>query len=139
MHNLTRSPLRSLPAPSCPCRSSTVPTAFTGYSFHVVEAVIVFANEVLVCYLLPIHLGLHRAYHLFTTVIHQGGAGRAGRAVGGRLLGCPRGAADGGAADLGALSPPCVPRLPRSVLQAGTPGTRWPPSCPPWSSWSAWR
>jgi hypothetical protein len=32
----------------------------------------VFANEVLVCFLLPLHAGLHRAYHLFTTVIHQG-------------------------------------------------------------------
>lgn len=53
--------------------TSTVPTAFTGYSFHVVEAVIVFANEVLVCFLLPLHAGLHRAYHLFTTVIHEGG------------------------------------------------------------------
>lgn len=31
-----------------------------------------FANEVLVCYLLPIHVGLHRAYHLFTTIIHEG-------------------------------------------------------------------
>lgn len=51
---------------------STVPTAFTGYSFHVVEAVIVFANEVLVCFLMPIHVGLHRAYHMFTTVIHNG-------------------------------------------------------------------
>ena len=28
--------------------------------------------QVLVCYLLPIHVGLHRAYHLFTTVIHEG-------------------------------------------------------------------
>lgn len=31
-----------------------------------------FANEVLVCFLFPIHAGLHRAYHLFTTVIHNG-------------------------------------------------------------------
>ncbi|KAI3437745.1 hypothetical protein D9Q98_000193 [Chlorella vulgaris] len=53
--------------------TSTVPTAFTGYSFHVAEAALVFANEVLVCFLLPLHVGLHRAYHLFTTVIHQGG------------------------------------------------------------------
>lgn len=54
------------------CCRSTVPTAFTGYSFHVAEAALVFANEVLVCFLLPLHVGLHRAYHLFTTVIHQG-------------------------------------------------------------------
>lgn len=53
--------------------ASTSPTPFTGYSFHVVEAAIVFANEILVCFLFPIHAGLHRAYHLFTTVIHCGG------------------------------------------------------------------
>lgn len=52
---------------------STVPTAFAGYSFHVAEAALVFANEILVCYLFPIHVGLHRAYHMFTTVIHNGG------------------------------------------------------------------
>ncbi len=51
-----------------------MPTAFTGYSFHVVEAAIVFANEVLVCFLFPIHIGVHRVYHLFTTVIHNGKA-----------------------------------------------------------------
>ena len=53
-------------------RRSNVPTAFTGYSFHVVEAAIVFANEILVCFLFPIHIGVHRVYHLFTTVIHNG-------------------------------------------------------------------
>jgi len=53
------------------CRSN-VPTAFTGYSFHVVEAAIVFANEIIVCFLFPIHIGVHRVYHLFTTVIHNG-------------------------------------------------------------------
>lgn len=52
---------------------STVPTAFTGYSFHVLEAIIVFANEILVCFLFPIHIGLHRVYHIFTTAIHNGG------------------------------------------------------------------
>lgn len=57
--------------PRTTCRS-TAPTAFCGYSFHPVEALVVFANEVLVCYLLPIHVGLHRAYHLFTTIIHEG-------------------------------------------------------------------
>ncbi len=31
-----------------------------------------FANEVLVCFLFPIHMGLHRAYHIFTTLIHEG-------------------------------------------------------------------
>jgi len=52
---------------------SVAPTAFTGYSFHVLEAALVFANEVLVCFLFPIHAGLHRSYHLWTTVIHNGG------------------------------------------------------------------
>lgn len=53
-------------------RSGT-PNAFTGYSFHVAEALLVFANEVIVCFLFPIHMGLHRIYHLFTTIIHEGG------------------------------------------------------------------
>ena len=52
---------------------STVPTAFCGYSFHPVEAIIVFANEILVCYFIPLHMGLHRVYHIFTTIIHIGG------------------------------------------------------------------
>ncbi|KAG1671699.1 hypothetical protein FOA52_007491 [Chlamydomonas sp. UWO 241] len=52
---------------------SKQPSAFTGYSFHLAEAALVFANEVLVCFLFPIHHGLHRGYHLFTTLIHQGG------------------------------------------------------------------
>lgn len=52
---------------------STVPTAFTGYAFHPVEGVIVFLNEILVTFLFPIHSGLHRCYHLWTTVIHNGG------------------------------------------------------------------
>ena len=50
-----------------------VPTAFTGYSFHVVEAVIVFFNEILVCFFLPIHTRVHRYYHMYTTAIHCGG------------------------------------------------------------------
>lgn len=49
------------------------PSAFTGYSFHVLEAVIVFANEILVCFMFPIHIGLHRLYHIATTIIHEGG------------------------------------------------------------------
>jgi Delta7-sterol 5-desaturase len=49
-----------------------VPTAFAGYSFHVAEAALVFANEIVVVFLFPIHAGLHRAYHLFTTLIHLG-------------------------------------------------------------------
>mmetsp|Transcript_12335 Transcript_12335/g.26636 ORF Transcript_12335/g.26636 Transcript_12335/m.26636 type:complete len:302 (-) Transcript_12335:896-1801(-) len=52
---------------------SNVPCAFTGYSFHVVEALIVFANEVLLCFVLPMHMGLHRVYHIITTAIHQAG------------------------------------------------------------------
>jgi sterol desaturase/sphingolipid hydroxylase (fatty acid hydroxylase superfamily) len=50
-----------------------VPTAFTGYSFHVLEAIIVFFNEILVCFFLPIHTRVHRYYHMYTTVIHCGG------------------------------------------------------------------
>jgi len=52
---------------------STVPTAFSGYSFHAAEAVLVFGNEVLEVFLVPFHVGLHRAYHLYTTIIHIGG------------------------------------------------------------------
>ncbi|GFR42198.1 hypothetical protein Agub_g3089 [Astrephomene gubernaculifera] len=52
---------------------SKAPSAFTGYSFHLAEALLVFANEVLVCWLLPLHMGLHRTYHLLTTLIHEGG------------------------------------------------------------------
>jgi hypothetical protein len=45
----------------------------------VAEAALVFANEILVCSLFPLHIGVHRVYHLLTTVIHQGefeGGGR---------------------------------------------------------------
>lgn len=49
-----------------------MPTAFAGYSFHAAEAALVFANEITVVFLFPIHVGLHRAYHLFTTLIHLG-------------------------------------------------------------------
>ena len=52
---------------------STVPTAFTGYAFHPIEGLIVFLNEILVTFLFPIHADLHRSYHLWTTVIHNGG------------------------------------------------------------------
>mmetsp|Transcript_22175 Transcript_22175/g.61531 ORF Transcript_22175/g.61531 Transcript_22175/m.61531 type:complete len:259 (+) Transcript_22175:255-1031(+) len=52
---------------------SSSPSAYTGYSFHVLEAVIVFANEIFVIFMFPIHTGLHRLYHLFTTAIHNGG------------------------------------------------------------------
>lgn len=58
-------------------RRSTAPSAFTGYAFHVVEALIVFANEVLVAFLLPLHMGLHRLYHIATTLIHLGAAAAA--------------------------------------------------------------
>jgi lathosterol oxidase len=53
--------------------TSRVPTAFTGYSFHVLEACIVFLNEILICFFLPIHVRLHRYYHMYTTAIHCGG------------------------------------------------------------------
>eukprot|EP00873_Tetraselmis_striata_P002859 jgi/Tetstr1/423123/TSEL_013892.t1 len=52
---------------------STVPSAYTGYSFHVLEAAIVFANEVIVIFLFPMQTNLHRLYHIFTTAIHEGG------------------------------------------------------------------
>eukprot|EP00877_Chromochloris_zofingiensis_P005495 jgi/Chrzof1/14947/Cz09g21230.t1 len=52
---------------------STSPSPFTGYSFHVLEALLVFANEVLVCFMIPLHLGVHRIYHLLTTLIHEAG------------------------------------------------------------------
>jgi sterol desaturase/sphingolipid hydroxylase (fatty acid hydroxylase superfamily) len=49
------------------------PTAYTGYAFHPVEGAVVFANEIIVTLLFPIHASLHRWYHLFTTIIHTGG------------------------------------------------------------------
>ncbi|QDZ18928.1 fatty acid hydroxylase [Chloropicon primus] len=49
------------------------PTPFSGYSLHVVEALIVFFDEVIVCFLFPMHVNLHRLYHLYTTLIHIGG------------------------------------------------------------------
>lgn len=52
---------------------SSVPTAFSGYSFHWAEAVLVFGNEVLEVFVVPLHVGLHRLYHLYTTIIHIGG------------------------------------------------------------------
>lgn len=52
---------------------SKAPSAFTGYSFHVLEAVLVFFNEILVCWMFPIHMGVHRVYHILTTLIHEGG------------------------------------------------------------------
>jgi len=52
---------------------STAPTAFAGYSFHVIEAILVFVNGIIECFLFPIHAGLHRAYHLWTIAIHIGG------------------------------------------------------------------
>lgn len=36
-----------------------------------------FANEVLVAFLLPLHMGLHRLYHIATTLIHLGAAAAA--------------------------------------------------------------
>lgn len=57
----------------CVHHRSSAPTAFTGYSFHILEAALVFANELIMCWLLPMHIGLHRVYHLFTTLIHEGG------------------------------------------------------------------
>lgn len=52
---------------------SKLPTPFSGYSLHVVEAAIVFFDEILVCFLFPIHVKVHRLYHLYTTLIHIGG------------------------------------------------------------------
>lgn len=52
---------------------SSAPSAYTGYSFHIIEALIVFANEIIVMFLFPINTSLHRLYHIFTTAIHNGG------------------------------------------------------------------
>lgn len=52
---------------------SKAPSAFTGYSFHVGEALLVFSIEALVIFVFPIHAALHRAYHLAITFIHMGG------------------------------------------------------------------
>jgi sterol desaturase/sphingolipid hydroxylase (fatty acid hydroxylase superfamily) len=52
---------------------SVAPTPFAGYSFHILEAALVFLNEILVTFLFPIHAGLHRLYHILTTLIHIGG------------------------------------------------------------------
>ncbi|KAI8471949.1 MAG: hypothetical protein J3K34DRAFT_415708 [Monoraphidium minutum] len=52
---------------------SRAPSAFTGYAFHVAEALLVFANELLLPLLFPMHMGLHRVYHLLTTLIHEAG------------------------------------------------------------------
>ena len=67
-------------------RRSVAPSAFAGYSFHVAEAALVFANEVLVCFLFPIHAGVHRAYHLATTAIHIGAPWGRPRGAGRRAL-----------------------------------------------------
>lgn len=53
-------------------RRSKAPSPFTGYAFHVAEALLVFANEVLLPFCFPLHMGLHRIYHLLTTLIHEG-------------------------------------------------------------------
>ena len=34
---------------------------------------LVFLDEILVCFLFPIHVNVHRLYHLYTTLIHIGG------------------------------------------------------------------
>ena len=59
-HQLLDSPTLHVLVPPLPLFFCRVPTAFTGYSFHVVEAVIVFFNEILVCFFLPIHARVHR-------------------------------------------------------------------------------
>jgi hypothetical protein len=66
------------PTPHTHIHRSRAPSPFTGYSFHVAEAALVFANEILVCWAFPLHLGVHRVYHLLTTAIHQGEGGGGG-------------------------------------------------------------
>lgn len=34
---------------------------------------IVFANEITVCFVFPIHMGVHRIYHIVSSLIHNGG------------------------------------------------------------------
>jgi sterol desaturase/sphingolipid hydroxylase (fatty acid hydroxylase superfamily) len=52
---------------------SKVPTPFSGYSLHVLEAMLVFPIDLMVCFLIPIHVKVHRLYHLFTIFLHVGG------------------------------------------------------------------
>jgi len=52
---------------------SKVPTPFSGYSLHVLEALIVFFDEILCVFVIPMHVSIHRLYHLYTTLIHIGG------------------------------------------------------------------
>ena len=132
---------------------STVPTAFAGYSFHVAEAALVFANEVLVCFLFPIHVGLHRAYHMFTTVIHNGaqplrdafdpGDGREPAACG--LLGLGKQYPDRcwhivprtwSVLQLGLCS---KSKAVRACAQEGTPGTSLLHSSRAWKRSAGWR
>ena len=56
---------------------SSVPTPFAGYSFHILEGVMIFASIPLFCYCLPIHIGLHRVYLLHSIAMHTGSS-RAG-------------------------------------------------------------
>jgi sterol desaturase/sphingolipid hydroxylase (fatty acid hydroxylase superfamily) len=51
---------------------SRAPSPFTGYAFHWLEAALVFANELVLPFVFPIHMGVHRVYHLVTTAIHEG-------------------------------------------------------------------
>ena len=52
---------------------STVPSAFSGYSFHWIEAVVMFSNAVVELFIFPIPLMLHRVYELWMISIHVGG------------------------------------------------------------------
>ncbi|KDD75539.1 hypothetical protein H632_c629p0 [Helicosporidium sp. ATCC 50920] len=53
--------------------SSVAPTPLAGYSFSLGEGALVFLNEIAVAFFLPIPADLHRAYHLWATLVHCGG------------------------------------------------------------------
>ena len=52
---------------------SRVPSAFSGYSFHWIEALLMFSNAIVEMFLLPMPAVLHRAYELWMIAIHVGG------------------------------------------------------------------
>jgi len=52
---------------------SRVPSAFTGYSFHWFEAIVMFGNSILEIFLFPMSAKLQYVYELWAIVIHIGG------------------------------------------------------------------
>ena len=52
---------------------SRVPSAFSGYSFHWIEAIVMFTNALVEIFIFPIPSTLHRIYELWMISIHVGG------------------------------------------------------------------